>query len=113
MQNSVNNANQFFSSKDSEETHTIYTKSRNIEIMIGNKTGEMIEKLFDSLLQNYCKNLEEPIKGREFVPDSIDLLYCHLQKVGLKRGRSYIDSPEWLKNKKATINPKNNDDNCF
>ena len=24
----------------------------------------------------------------------------------------YIDSPEWLKNKK-TINPKNNDDNCF
>ena len=100
MQNSVNNGNQFFSSKDSEETHTMYTKSRNIEIMIGNKTDEIIEKLFDSLLQNYCKNLEEPI-------------YCHLQKIGLKRGGSYIDSPEWLKNKKATINPKNNDDNCF
>ena len=78
----------------------MYTKSRNIEIMIGNKTDEIIEKLFDSLLQNYCKNLEEPI-------------YCHLQKIGLKRGGSYIDSPEWLKNKKATINPKNNDDNCF
>ena len=31
----------------------------------------------------------------------------------MKRGGSYIDSPEWLKNKKATINPKNNDDNCF
>ena len=78
----------------------MYTKSRNIEIMIGNKTDEIIEKLFDSLLQNYCKNLEEPI-------------YCHLQKIGLRRGGSYIDSPEWLKNKKATINPKNNDDNCF
>ena len=25
----------------------------------------------------------------------------------------HIDSPKWLKNKKATINPKNNDDNCF
>ena len=25
----------------------------------------------------------------------------------------YIDSSEWLKNKKATINPKNNDNNCF
>ena len=25
----------------------------------------------------------------------------------------YIDSPEWLKNKKATKNPKNNADNCF
>ena len=31
----------------------------------------------------------------------------------MKRGGSYIDSPEWLKNKKAAINPKNDDDNCF
>ena len=53
------------------------------------------------------------MRGSEFVPHSIDLLYYHLQKIGLKRGGSYIDSPEWLKNKKATINPENNDDNCF
>ena len=53
------------------------------------------------------------MRGSEFVPGSIDLLYFHLQKIGLKRGGSYIDSPEWLKNKKATINPENNDDNCF
>ena len=51
--------------------------------------------------------------GSEFVPDSVDFLHYHLQKVGLKRRGSYIDSPEWLKNKKATINPENNDDNCF
>ena len=25
----------------------------------------------------------------------------------------YIDSPKWLKDKKSTINPKNNDDKCF
>ena len=31
----------------------------------------------------------------------------------MKRGESYTDSPEWLKNKKPTINPKNNDDDCF
>ena len=103
----------FISSKDSEETGTMYTKSDNIEIMMGNETDEIIKKLFESLLQNCQKNLEEPIRGSEFVPDSIDLLYYHLQKIGLKRGGSYIDSPEWLKNKKATINPKNNDDNCF
>ena len=29
------------------------------------------------------------------------------------RSKSYIDSPESVKNKKPTINPKNNDDNCF
>ena len=81
--------------------------------MDGNKTDEIIDEILESLLQSYQKKLEQPIKGSEFVPDSIDLLYYHLQKIGLKRRGSYIDSPEWLKNKKATINPKNNDHNCF
>ena len=36
-----------------------------------------------------------------------------LIKVSLSRGGSYIDSPEWLKKKKATINPKNKDDKYF
>ena len=31
----------------------------------------------------------------------------------LNRGGSYIDSPTWLKDKKSTMNPKNNDDKCF
>ena len=61
---------------------------------------KQLEELFESLLQNYQKKLEEPMRGSEFVPDSIDLLYYHLQKIGLKRGGSYIDSPEWTKNKK-------------
>ena len=46
----------------------------------------------------------------------IVLIYCItiFKKTSLKRiGSLYIDSPEWLKNKKATINQKNNDDNCF
>ena len=34
-------------------------------------------------------------------------------KVGLNRGGSDVDSSKWLKNKKATINPKNNDDKFF
>ena len=100
----------FISSKDSEETRTIHTKSHNIKIMMGNETNEIIEKLFGFLLQNYQKDLQESMTGSEFVSDSIDLLYYHLQKIGLKRGRSYIDSPEKLKNKKGTINPKNNDE---
>ena len=54
------------------------------------------------------------MKGRDFIPDSVDLLYYQLQKTSLKRtGSSYLDSSKWLKNKKATINPKNNDNNCF
>ena len=103
----------FISSKDSDETRTMHTKSDNIEIMMGNETDEIIEKLFKSLLQKYQDGLEESMRGSKFIRDSVDLLYYHPHKIGLKRGGSYIDSPEWLKNKKATINPKNNDDNCF
>ena len=64
-------------------------------------------------MQKYQDGLEESMRGSEFIRDCVALLYYHLQKIGLKRGGSYIDSPEWLKNKKAALNPKNNHDNCF
>ena len=37
----------------------------------------------------------------------------HIHKTSLKRGKSYIKSPEWILNKRATINPKNKDNKCF
>ena len=75
----------FIFSEDSEETRTMHTKSHNIENLMGNETDEIIEILFESLLQNYQKNLEESMRGSGFVFDSIDLLYYHLQKIGLKK----------------------------
>ena len=95
----------FISSKDSDETRTMHTKSNNVEIMKGSETDEIIEKLFESLLQLYQKHLKESMRGREFVYDSVDSLHYNLNKIDLSTGRSYIDSPKWLKNKKATINP--------
>ena len=84
----------FISSKDSQETRTMYTKSDNIETMIGNETDEIIEKNFESLLQKYQDGIEESMRESEFICDSVDLLYYHLQKISLKMGGSYIDSPE-------------------
>ena len=99
----------FISSKDSDETRTMHTKSNNVEIMIGSETDEINEDLFESFFQKYQEGLEESMTGSEFVYDSVDVLYYNLNKVSLGRGGSYIDSPKWLKNKKATINPKNKD----
>ena len=53
------------------------------------------------------------MKGSKFVFDSVDLLNYKLHKISSNWGGSYIDSPKWLKNKKATINPKSIDDKCF
>ena len=84
-----------------------------MEIMMGNEKVEIIEELFESVLQKYQEELEEKMKGSEFVFDSIGLLHYKLHKISLNRCRLYIDSPKWLKNKKATINLKNNDDKSF
>ena len=85
------------SSKDSDETPTIDTKSNNVEIMKGSETYEIIEELFKSFLQNYQEGLEDLMKGSEFVYDSVDVLHYNLNKVSLGRGGSYVDSPKWLK----------------
>ena len=38
----------FISSKDSDETRTMHTKSNNVEIMMDSETDEIIEELFKS-----------------------------------------------------------------
>ena len=102
------------SSKDSDETRTMHTKSNNVEIMIGNETNEIIMELFKSFLQKYQEGLEESMRGSEFVYDRVNVLYYNLNKVSLSRGGPYIDSPKWVKNKRTTINPQNKkDDKCF
>ena len=49
------------------------------------------------------KNLEESVKGSEFLFNCVHLLYYKCHKINFKRGGSYIDSPDFTKNKKATI----------
>ena len=55
-----------FSSKDSEETCTMYSKSDNIEVIIGSETDEIIENLFDSFLQRYQKKFRR-INERKWI----------------------------------------------
>ena len=52
----------------------MHLKSDNIEIMIGSETDEIIEKLFDSLLQRYQERLEDSKK--EAILFLILLIHC-------------------------------------
>ena len=97
----------------SDETHIMHTKSDNIEIMIGDDNDDIIEELFESFLQKYEENLQNKMRGSDFEFDGVNFLYYDFNKISLNRGGSYIDSPKWLKDKKSTINPKNNDHKCF
>ena len=93
------------SSLDTGEIHTMDSKSDNVKTMMGNKADDVIKELFESFKKRYQEGLETKMKESQFVFESVDLLYYSLYKISLNRGGSYIDSPEWLKNKKAMINP--------
>ena len=71
------------------------------------------KKFLNLFLQRYQEGLEDSMDASHFIFDSVDALYYNLNKISLSRAGSYIYSLKWLKNKKATINPKNNDDKCF
>ena len=73
---------------------------------MGSETNEITEEFFKTLLQRYQEGLEESVKWNEFVFDSVGLLEYKLNKISLNRGGSNTDSPEWLKNEKAIVNPK-------
>ena len=96
----------FISSNNTGETRTIFVWSDNEEIRLGNETDDIIKGLINSFLNNYQK--EEIIlrNGSNFVFESVDLLSYHIYKTILKRGKSYMKSPEWVLNKRATISPK-------
>ena len=53
------------------------------------------------------------MKGSNFEFDGVNFLYYDFNKISIIRGGSYIDSPQWLKNKKSTISPINNNYKCF
>ena len=74
--------------------------------MFNDEADEVIKEFFDSLKNRYQNNLES-MKGSEFVCDYLQLLYYKCHKINPSHSGSYIDSPDWLKNKKATINPIN------
>ena len=81
----------FVSFTDANETREMYTKSDKILIMSGIETEDIINEL----------------RGSSFTFDHVELLEYHLNKKSLNKSSSYINSPEWIKNKGVTINPKN------
>ena len=73
---------------------------------------KVVKELFDPLKNRYQNNLEL-MKCIDFVFDYIHLLYYKCHKINLNCGGSYIDSLDWVKKKKATVNPINKKDNKY
>ena len=89
----------------------MHLKSDSIEIVINDKANKVIKKLFESLLNRYKTGLETSISGSNFIFDCVRLLYYKRHKINFKWDRSYIDSPDWMKNQKSNNKFHNKNDN--
>ena len=107
--------NNFISDKNFQDTRTIHSASKPVQISMGSDTENTIDTLFNTLLDRIQQAIETSNKrGSGFTLESVALLYYYSQNIDIRRSESYMLSPDWIVSKKATINPKNEKDNeCF
>ena len=82
--------------------------------MPSSDTNKILNELLTSLYEKYQEDLQLSHTSSSFSYESVEECNIHFNKIDLRRGASYIETPKWLKWKKATINPKNTHDvYCF
>ena len=83
------------STKSFQDKRTMHPKSEPVEIFMGSNTKDVIDKLFNRLLQRFQKSQETSNnRGSKFFPDNVELLY-NFQRIGIRRTESYVMSPDW------------------
>ena len=89
--------------------------NENSKVYIGSETSMVVDDLLKSLLNDYQFSLRTKMEKSNLAYDRFRAFCYKLHKISInKSGGSYIDSIDWIKNKKTTINPKSkNDDKCI
>ena len=93
---------------------THFSLSDNVICMPSSNTDELLDQLLTSLYEKFQNDLQLTRESSGFAYESVEECNIHFHKIDLQRVGSFIESPPWLKYKKATINPQNSDDTyCF
>ena len=92
------------------ETAKAYFNSETLENLRSNDAVKIVKKCFKSI-EEKIQTYEDAGSGWYF--KEVDQLEIHTNEFNPAKGSSYIDLPDWIKNKKAIVNIKNKDDKCF
>lgn len=65
------------------------------------------------LINDHLKSMDSNLSRPYIILQSINKIDVHIAKVQTLNGKSYKELPDFIKNKKAIINIKNNDNLCF
>ena len=95
---------------ETEDSQTFY--SGEIEIFPGTDFDDIIGKMKKNIFENFEKM--ETAVGSGWALVKIQNLKLHFAEFKTLKGSSYVNLPDWIKNKKAVINIQNKNDNeCF
>ena len=71
-------------------------------------------KIVAAMIEHMAQQIENPaLRNSKFVVDRVSHMDIDFHRLNLTRGSSYVPLPDWLMKKKAIINPKNSDMECF
>ena len=80
---------------------THFSKSGNVICLPSSDTNEIINQLLTSLYEKYEQDLTISHASSSFSYESVEELNIHFNKIDLRRGASFIETPKWLKSKKG------------
>ena len=73
-----------------------------------------VEEIVNKMINHMKEQVENPaLLNNRFVFDEVLFTNIDFHQLNLTRGSSYVPLPKWLANKKAKINPRNEDQECF
>ena len=64
-----------------EEELVMHPRSNDIKFTFYNDASEVVDELLESLRSRYQRNLEASMRGRDFVFDSVQVMYCKYHEV--------------------------------
>ena len=71
-------------------------------------------KIVLEMINNMKYQIENPtLLNSRFIFEEVLYMDINIHQLNLTRGSSYLPLPDWLAHKKAIINPKNEDRECF
>ena len=76
--------------------------------------GSNLDQIVDEMISHMKTQIENPVLlNSRFRFDEVFFLDANFHQLNFTRGSSYLPLPDWIANKKAIINPQNNDEECF
>ena len=96
--------------RDGVEMVNLAFNSRMMTVYNLNDKNEMVT----AMIEHMAQQIENPaLRDSKFVFDRVLYMDMDFHRLNLTRGSSYILLPDWLTKKKAIINPRNSDMECF